>query len=144
MELAKGHGASNAITVVMESRGLSLQASIGYIFEYCCTLIARLRDAQHEMSKRTDNRIFSIDATRCLQAFGDWVRGNEEYVFHPLCWYPVTATFVRMGRWYGSFRIFCEFGRWSFVTERYFGQQNKSIRQTRIVTVEADVPSTLR
>ena len=75
MEQAKGHSAANAVTVVMRSKVVDLQTAVDVIADYCEVLTLQLLDAQHVLASRADPA-FSEDAVRCLEAFGDWVRGN--------------------------------------------------------------------
>lgn len=76
MEQAKGHAAANVVTVIMKSRELDLQSTINFIAGFCEALTFQLADAKRALSLREDPA-FSRDAVRCLEAFGDWVRGND-------------------------------------------------------------------
>ena len=80
MEQAKGHSAANIVTVVMKSKGTDLQSAIDFIAGYCECLVRQLLDAKVALTSRTDP-VFSRDVVRWLDAVGDWVRANEEYVF---------------------------------------------------------------
>ena len=119
MEQAKGHGAANIVTVIMKSKGIDLQAAIDFIAGYCECLIRQFLDAKAVLTSRTDP-VFSRDAVRWLDAVGDWIRGNDEYVFHRFSVLLISE-------------IFFDRNRWSFVTERYFGKQNKLVKETMIM-----------
>ncbi|KDR79641.1 hypothetical protein GALMADRAFT_63553 [Galerina marginata CBS 339.88] len=99
MEQAKGHSGANIVTVVMKSKGINLQSAVDFIAGYCECLTQQFICAKADLASRTDP-VFSKDSVRCLDAFGDWVRGNDE---------------------------------WNFVTERYFGQRNTLVKETRVV-----------
>nr|BBH51509.1 putative sesquiterpene synthase [Clitopilus sp.] len=102
MEQAKGHGAANVVTVIMKSKSLGLQAAVDHLADACEVLTAQFLEAKSRLSKHPES-IFSKEAVKVLDAYGDWVRGNEE---------------------------------WSFVTERYFGKENKAVRQSRMVKIK--------
>lgn len=76
MEQAKGHAAANVVTVIMMSKKMDLQTAVDFIAGYCEALTFQLLDAMYVLSRREDPT-FSRDAVRCLEAFGDWVRGND-------------------------------------------------------------------
>ncbi|KDR71994.1 hypothetical protein GALMADRAFT_229201 [Galerina marginata CBS 339.88] len=80
MEQAKGHSGANIITVVMECKGISLQSAIDFVAGYCECLTQQFVWAKAALTLRTDP-IFSKDAVRCLEAYGDWIKGNDEWSF---------------------------------------------------------------
>ncbi|KIJ44869.1 hypothetical protein M422DRAFT_47084 [Sphaerobolus stellatus SS14] len=104
-EQAKGHAAANVVTVIMTSKKMNLQSTVDFIAGFCEALTFQLLDAKRALSLHEDPT-FSRDAVRCLEAFGDWVRGNDA---------------------------------WSFATTRYFGPENKIVKETRIVKLKAPV-----
>ena len=79
MEQAKGHGGANIVTVIMKSKGVDLQTAVDFLAGYCESLTFQLLNAQRTLATRSDPA-FSRDAVRCLEAFGDWVRGNDAFV----------------------------------------------------------------
>lgn len=80
MEQAKGHSAANIVTVVMKTKGTDIQSAIDFIAGYCECLTRQLLEAKVALTSRTD-AAFSKDAVKWLDGVGDWIRGNEEYVF---------------------------------------------------------------
>lgn len=80
MEQAKGHSGANIVTVVMRAKGIDLQSAIDFVAGYCECLTQQFICAKANLASRADP-IFSRDAVRCLAAFGDWIKGNDESVF---------------------------------------------------------------
>ncbi|KDR76786.1 hypothetical protein GALMADRAFT_225678 [Galerina marginata CBS 339.88] len=80
MEQSKGHGGANIVTVVMNSKGIGLQSAMDFVHGYCECITQQLLNARISLLSRPDP-VFSRDATRCLEAFGDWIRGYDEWNF---------------------------------------------------------------
>ncbi|KIJ22614.1 hypothetical protein M422DRAFT_196968, partial [Sphaerobolus stellatus SS14] len=76
MEQVKGHATANVVTVIMKSKKMDLQLTVGFIAGFCEALTFQLLNAKRALSLHKDPA-FSWDAVRCLEAFGDWVRGND-------------------------------------------------------------------
>ncbi|KAF9021647.1 terpenoid synthase [Hymenopellis radicata] len=74
MEQAKGHDGSNAITVIMKSRGLSLQAAVDFLGGYCDALIDQWQTARGTLAGRPGEKY--RDAVRALDAFVLCTRGS--------------------------------------------------------------------
>jgi len=102
IEQAKGQSDANIITVIMKSKGVGIQTAADFLGGYCEALTSQVLEAKRVLSSRSDP-IYSKDAVRIMDAFGDWVRGNDQ---------------------------------WHFVTERYFGKENKTVKETRIVEIK--------
>lgn len=83
MEQSKGHGGANVVTVIMKSKGVDLQSAADFVAGFCESLTLQLLDAQRDLKTRSDPA-FYVDGLRALQAFGDWVRGNDAYVMFKL------------------------------------------------------------
>jgi hypothetical protein len=79
MEQSKGHAGANAVTVIMKSKGVDLQAAIDFLGGYCEALTSQLQESRRIFASRNDP-VYSKDAVRIIDAFGDWVRGNDQYV----------------------------------------------------------------
>ncbi|KAJ7473082.1 isoprenoid synthase domain-containing protein, partial [Mycena galericulata] len=77
MEQSKGHGA-NAVTVIMKSKGIDLQAAIDFLGGYCEALTSQLQESRRIFASRNDP-VYYKDAVRIIDAFGDWVRGNDQW-----------------------------------------------------------------
>nr|BBH51506.1 putative sesquiterpene synthase [Clitopilus sp.] len=80
MEQAKGHSGANIVTVIMKSKRVDLQTAADFVAGYCEALTAQLLEAKQILSSRSDPA-YSKDAVRVLEAFGDWVRGNDDWSF---------------------------------------------------------------
>ncbi|KAJ7155327.1 terpenoid synthase [Mycena filopes] len=80
MEQSKGHGGANVVTVIMKSKDVDLQTAIDFLSGYCEALTAQLQEARCVLSSRSDP-VYSKDAVRIIDAFGDWVRGNDQWSF---------------------------------------------------------------
>ncbi|KAK0193511.1 isoprenoid synthase domain-containing protein [Armillaria mellea] len=78
-EQAKGLSCANAVTVIMKSKQLDLQSAVDFINGYCETLLDQFEKAKEVLSARPEERY--ADAVFLLKAFGDWVRGNDEWCF---------------------------------------------------------------
>ncbi|KAJ7496297.1 isoprenoid synthase domain-containing protein, partial [Mycena galericulata] len=78
MEQSKGHGGANAVTVIMKSKGVDLQAAIDFLGGYCEALTSQLQESRRIFASRSDP-VYSKDAVRIMDAFGDWVRGNDQW-----------------------------------------------------------------
>jgi len=59
----------------MKSKNVDLQAAADFAGGYCEALTTNLLTAKHVLASRADP-VLAKDATRVLEAFGDWVRGN--------------------------------------------------------------------
>jgi len=103
IEQAKGHSDANIITVIMKSKGVGIQTAADFLGGYCEALTSQVLEAKRVLSSRSDP-VYSKDAVRIMDAFGDWVRGIDQ---------------------------------WHFATERYFGKENKTVKETRIVEIKA-------
>lgn len=77
MEQAKGHSAANVVTVIMKSKRVKIQAAIDFVGGYCEALTSNLLEARRILGSRADP-VFSEEAVTVLDAFGDWVRGNDQ------------------------------------------------------------------
>ncbi|KAJ7753405.1 isoprenoid synthase domain-containing protein [Mycena maculata] len=80
MEQAKGHGGANVVTVIMKSKGVDLQTAIDFLSGYCEALTSQLQESRRILAAR-DDPVYSKDAVRIIDAFGDWVRGNDQWSF---------------------------------------------------------------
>nr|BBH51505.1 putative sesquiterpene synthase [Clitopilus sp.] len=80
MEQAKGHEASNILTVLMKYEHLDLQAAVEYVAKHCEVLAAQFIEAHANLLARSDPN-FSEDAARVLDALGDAVIGNDRWSF---------------------------------------------------------------
>ncbi|KAJ7741769.1 isoprenoid synthase domain-containing protein [Mycena maculata] len=80
MEQSKGHGGANVVTVIMKSKGVDLQTAIDFLSGYCEALTSQLQEARRILASR-DDPVYSKDAVRIIDAFGDWVRGNDQWSF---------------------------------------------------------------
>ncbi|KAJ7230295.1 terpenoid synthase [Mycena pura] len=80
MEQSKGHGGANVVTVIMKSKGVDLQTAIDFLSGYCEALTAQLQEARRILASRHDP-VYCKDAVRVIDAFGDWVRGNDQWSF---------------------------------------------------------------
>ncbi|KAJ7717154.1 isoprenoid synthase domain-containing protein [Mycena metata] len=80
MEQSKGHGGANVVTVIMKSKGVDLQTAIDFLSGYCEALTSQLQESRRILASR-DDPIYSTDAVRVIDAFGDWVRGNDQWSF---------------------------------------------------------------
>ncbi|KAJ6469879.1 isoprenoid synthase domain-containing protein [Mycena sanguinolenta] len=78
MEQSKGHAGANAVTVIMKSKGVDLQAAIDFLGGYCEALTWQLQESRRIFASRNDP-VYSKDAVRIIDAFGDWVRGNDQW-----------------------------------------------------------------
>ncbi|KAK0472672.1 terpenoid synthase [Armillaria luteobubalina] len=79
MEQAKGHRCVNAVTVIMKAKCLDLQGAVDFINGYCEALLDQFEKAKEVLSARPEESY--ADAVLLLKAFGDWVRGNDEWSF---------------------------------------------------------------
>ncbi|KAJ7501209.1 isoprenoid synthase domain-containing protein [Mycena galericulata] len=79
MEQSKGHGGANAVTVIMKSKGIDLQAAIDFLGGYCEALTSQLQESRRIFASRNDP-VYSKDAVRIIDAFGDWARGNDQCI----------------------------------------------------------------
>ncbi|KAK7059626.1 terpene cyclase [Favolaschia claudopus] len=80
MEQSKGHGGANVVTVIMKSKGVDLQTAVDFLSGYCEALTTQLQESRRILASRSDV-VYSRDAVRVIDAFGDWVRGNDEWSF---------------------------------------------------------------
>ncbi|KAJ7159664.1 isoprenoid synthase domain-containing protein, partial [Mycena filopes] len=80
MEQSKGHGGANIVTVIMKSKDVDLQTAVDFLSGYCEALTAQLQEARRVLSSRKDP-IYSNDAVRIIDGYGDWVRGNDQWSF---------------------------------------------------------------
>ncbi|THU82317.1 terpenoid synthase [Dendrothele bispora CBS 962.96] len=80
MEQAKGHGGANVVTVIMKSKGIDIQSTANFLAGYCEALTAQLLESRQILASRLDP-VFNKDAVRVIDAFGDWVRGNDQWSF---------------------------------------------------------------
>ncbi|KAJ7152349.1 isoprenoid synthase domain-containing protein, partial [Mycena filopes] len=80
MEQSKGHGGANVVTVIMKSKDVDLQTAVDFLSGYCEALTAQLQEARRVLSSR-DDPVYSKDAVRIIDGFGDWVRGNDQWSF---------------------------------------------------------------
>ncbi|KAJ7124059.1 terpenoid synthase [Mycena crocata] len=80
MEQSKGHGGANVVTVIMKSKGVDLQTAIDFLSGYCEALTSQLQESRHILASREDP-VYSKDAVRIIDAFCDWVRGNDQWSF---------------------------------------------------------------
>ncbi|KAK7037257.1 hypothetical protein VNI00_011248 [Paramarasmius palmivorus] len=107
MEQSKGHSGANAMTVVMKAKMIGLQEASDYIGNLCENLLSEFQGSQREMEALA--REAGEDEADILR---DAIRVLEAY-----------------GHWVrGNVE-------WSFETERYFGKENKNIRQSLRVTL---------
>ncbi|KAK0449865.1 terpenoid synthase [Armillaria borealis] len=79
MEQAKGHSGANAMTVIMKSKQLDLQSAADFVDGYCEALLNQFEKAKEVLLTRPDGNY--SDAVLLLKAFGDWVRGNDQWSF---------------------------------------------------------------
>lgn len=79
MEQAKGHGNVNILTVIMKSKGINLQSALDFAGGYFEALTTQVNEVRGFLASHKDS-IYSQDALRVLDGYGDWVRGNNEYV----------------------------------------------------------------
>ncbi|KAK0218405.1 isoprenoid synthase domain-containing protein [Armillaria nabsnona] len=79
MEQAKGLSCANIVTVIMKSKQLDLQSAVDFINGYCKALLDQFEKAKEVLSARQEEGY--SDAVLLLKAFGDWVRGNDEWCF---------------------------------------------------------------
>ncbi|KAJ6532993.1 isoprenoid synthase domain-containing protein [Mycena capillaripes] len=80
MEQSKGHGAANVVTVIMKSKAVDLQTAIDFLSGYCEALTSQLQESRRILASRSDP-VYCKDAVRIIDAFGDWVRGNDQWSF---------------------------------------------------------------
>ncbi|KAK0204522.1 isoprenoid synthase domain-containing protein [Desarmillaria ectypa] len=79
MEQAKGHSGANIITVIMKSKKLDLQNAADFLDGYCEALLYQFEKAKETLLARPEEGY--SDAVLLLKAFGDWVRGNDQWSF---------------------------------------------------------------
>jgi hypothetical protein len=79
VEQSKGRSGANVVTVIMKSKGVDVQKAVDFLGGYCEALTAQLLEARRVLQARSDPAYFR-DAVRLMDAFGDWVRGNDAYV----------------------------------------------------------------
>ena len=63
----------------MKSKGVDIQSAVDFVGGYCEALTSQLVEARRILLFRS-HRVYSKDAVRILEAFGDFVRGNDQYV----------------------------------------------------------------
>jgi len=63
----------------MKSKGVDIQSAVDFVGGYCEALTSQLVEARRILLSRS-HRVYSKDAVRILEAFGDFVRGNDQYV----------------------------------------------------------------
>ncbi|KAK7035396.1 Anterior gradient protein 2 [Paramarasmius palmivorus] len=108
MEQAKGHHGANIVTVVMKEKKCSIQDAIDYIAEMCQERLDEYQKAKASLARRARSENDKVYAN----ALRDGVQALEEY-----------------GHWVrGNIE-------WSFKTERYFGKQNKAVKESLVVVL---------
>ena len=63
----------------MKSKGVDIQSAVDFVGGYCEALTSQLVEARRVLLS-CSHRVYSKDAVRILEAFGDFVRGNDQYV----------------------------------------------------------------
>ncbi|KAK7461741.1 Anterior gradient protein 2 [Stygiomarasmius scandens] len=106
MEQAKGHSGANIVTVVMKSNHVELQDAVDYVGTLCQELLAEFQDAKLAVEQRAEKEKDEALAN----SLRDALHCLEAY-----------------GHWVrGNVE-------WSFETERYFGKENKVVKQSLVV-----------
>ncbi|THU99637.1 terpenoid synthase [Dendrothele bispora CBS 962.96] len=80
MEQAKGHSGANVVTVIMKSKEIDIQSAVNFLAGYCEALTAQLLESRRILSLRPDP-VFNKNAVRVIDAFGNWVRGVNQWSF---------------------------------------------------------------
>lgn len=135
MEQAKGHTGNNIVTVLMQEKQIDLQASADFVGNHFTELMNTFlinkatlpswgSKVDADVAEYCQCAIDSISArvnrvSVTGNALGHWVRGNLESV-HPI---SILSSFL------------ISFCSWSFATQRYFGEEHRTIQRTLRVTL---------
>jgi len=63
----------------MKSKGVDIQSAADFVGGYCEALTSQLVEARRILLSRS-HQVYSKDAVRVLEGYGDFVRGSDEYV----------------------------------------------------------------
>jgi hypothetical protein len=63
----------------MKSKGVDIQLAVDFVGGYCEALTSQVVEARR-MLLSCSHHIYLKDAVRILEAFGDFVRGNDQSV----------------------------------------------------------------
>lgn len=89
MEQAKGHTGNNVVTVLMKEKGFSLQNASDYIGVQCKRLVDQYTGSKAMLYSRGLSP--HSDIMRFVEAMGDWMIGNLEYVLERLISHYLTT-----------------------------------------------------
>jgi hypothetical protein len=74
MEQAKGHHGNNIITVLMQSRNISLQSAVDYISVHFAQKMQEFQAAKQRIPKWGADA--DADVAKCIQGLESWITGN--------------------------------------------------------------------
>jgi hypothetical protein len=105
----------------MKDRNIGLQEACDYVGARCREFIDNYLSARDELQATLGG-----DASRFIEAAGNWIIGNLEYVNIPRPLRPLLTD---------------PFLRWSFESPRYFGHEHDEVKRTLTLALRpSEVP----